>query len=72
MHSFKDAKLERLPTVLQRVGLSRSAVYAKVAAREFPAPVHLGARASAWVSHEVDEWIAQRAARRDAPASAGA
>lgn len=52
----------RLPQVRQRIGLSRSSLYAKIQRGEFPAPVNLGARAVGWVESEVDRWIADRIA----------
>lgn len=70
-NGFKDARLERLPAILQRTGLAKSTIYAAIARDEFPAPVHLGARASAWVAHEVDQWIASKAAHRDAHLDTG-
>jgi prophage regulatory protein len=60
--------LERLPAVMARTGLKRSAVYALVAAGRFPKPVKLSERSSAWVVTEVDCWIAARIAERDAKA----
>jgi len=46
-----------LPAVLARVGLSRSSVYALIAAGKFPAPVKIGV-ASRWASSQIDAWIA--------------
>ncbi len=64
--------LERLPRVKARTGLSRSEIYRRIAANPptFPAPVKLGERASAWVSSEVDVFIAARIAARDAKGAA--
>ena len=50
----------RLPVVLARTGLSRSSIYAKVAAGEFPEPINLGARAVGWLSDEVEAWLVAR------------
>ena len=50
----------RLPVVLARTGLSRSSIYAKVAAGEFPEPISLGARAVGWLSDEVEAWLVVR------------
>lgn len=58
--------LERLPQVRARTGLSRSEIYRRIAAGDFPKPVKLGDRASAWAEHEVTAWIASRIAARDA------
>ena len=57
----------RLPVVMARTGLSRSTIYAKVAAGEFPEPISLGARAVGWISDEVEAWLIARveASRND-------
>jgi prophage regulatory protein len=47
----------RLPRVVERTGLSRSSIYAKAKTGAFPKPVKLGARTSAWVASEVQEWM---------------
>ena len=57
--------LERLPQVRARTGLSRSEIYRRIAAGDFPKPIRIGERASAWVGHEVSDWIASRIAARD-------
>jgi prophage regulatory protein len=53
-------KILRLPTVLDRTGLSRSTVYQRAAEGKFPKSVSLGARAVGWIEAEVDEWIARQ------------
>lgn len=58
--------LERLPSVRARTGLSRSEIYRRIAAGDFPRAIKLGERASAWNAAEVDSWIAARIAARDA------
>ena len=51
--------LLRLPDILRRTGLRRSALLAMVQRGAFPAPVRIGdARAVAWHAAEVDAWIA--------------
>lgn len=55
--------LLRLPTVVARTGLSRSAIYTDV---RFPKSVKIGERCVAWVETEVQEWIDARVAERDA------
>lgn len=52
--------LDRLPVVLDRVGTSKTTVYAMVKAGTFPAPVKIGQRAVAWRHSEIDQWIASR------------
>ena len=53
-------RLLRLPEVLKRTGLGRSALYALMKAGTFPRPLRIGARAVAWLEDEVDEWIRKR------------
>ena len=43
-------------------GLSRSALYRLIAAKEFPVQVRLSANTVAWLRSEVDAWIASRVA----------
>lgn len=61
-----DFVLLRLPQVKAHTGLSRSELYRRIAKGEFPAPVKIGARASAWNSAEIERWKAERMAERDA------
>jgi prophage regulatory protein len=63
-------RLLRLPEVKARTGYSRSEVYRRIAAGDFPAPVKLGERASAWPEHEINAWCQARIAARDAKAAA--
>ena len=50
-------RLLRLPEVLRLTGLSRSAVYRKIKAGEYPRPLKLGKRAVGWRESEVIAWI---------------
>jgi prophage regulatory protein len=58
----------RMPDVMRRVGYSKSRIYALVAQDQFPKPVAIGQRASAWLKSEIDNWIQSRinASRRSA------
>jgi prophage regulatory protein len=56
----ENRRLSRLPRVKQWVGLSRSSIYAMVACEKFPAPIHIGERAVAWIDSEIEEWIRSR------------
>lgn len=49
-------RLIRLAEVKYLSGLCRSAIYARIACGEFPAPRKLG-RVSVWVEAEVDRWV---------------
>lgn len=47
-----------------RLGLSRSTIYAKVAAGEMPPPIQLGTgRAVGWIEGEIDQWLAAQVER---------
>ena len=50
----------RLHEVVTRVGLSKSTLWRYIKDGEFPAPIKLGPRASGWIEHEIDDWIASR------------
>ena len=56
----RPARLLRLSEVEARIGLKKSAIYAGMAAKSFPAPVRLGNRCVAWHEAEIDAWIASR------------
>lgn len=56
----------RRKSVQARTGLSRSTIYLRVAQGTFPKPIPLGLRAVGWAEVEVDQWIADRIADRDA------
>lgn len=62
----QTSELRRLPAVCRQTGMSRATIYRLIKEGNFPSPVKLGARASAWVGAEVDAWIASRIAMRDA------
>lgn len=49
-----------------RTGLSRSTIYAGVAAGNFPAPVPLGEKSVGWLESEIQAWLESRVAARDA------
>jgi prophage regulatory protein len=50
-------KILRLPAVRALTGLSRSTVYEKISAGEFPKGISLGARSVGWLESEVQAWI---------------
>ena len=47
-------RLLRLPEVISQTGLNRNSIYQ---IEDFPKPVKIGARATAWVQSEVQLWI---------------
>ena len=52
------ARLLRLPEVIDRVGLRRSAIYQRVSEGRFPKSRSLGSKCAVWVEAEIDAWIA--------------
>ena len=46
--------------VQARTGISRSAIYQKMAAGEFPKSISLGPRAVGWLESSIDQWIQSR------------
>lgn len=50
-------RLLRLPEVIERVGLKRTAIYQRAKEGRFPKPRSLGTRCTVWVQSEVDDWI---------------
>lgn len=52
--------LIRLSELTKVVSLPKSSIFAKIARGEFPRPIKLGARASAWRSDEISQWIEAR------------
>jgi prophage regulatory protein len=59
------ATLLRLPDVMARTALSRSALYALMSQGTFPKPVKIGGRINAWPDAEIGEWIAARIDARE-------
>lgn len=57
--------LLRLPRVLERTGLSRTHLYRLAALGNFPAPVKISHRASAWLESEINDWIDARVRARE-------
>jgi prophage regulatory protein len=60
-------KIIRLKAVKARCGLSRSTLYNRMAAGEFPSPIALGPRSVGWLESEINAWVAARinASRKD-------
>lgn len=58
-----EDKILRLPQVMARVGLKKSAIYKMIGNGEFPAQLKLGTHASGWLESDVQKWIMKRAGR---------
>ena len=65
---MSNESLIRLPEVEKRTGLKRAHLYQLARKGQFPKPLKIGARASAWRASQVNEWVAARIAQADAAA----
>ena len=62
------ARLLRLPEVMARVGMKRSAIYQRMSEGRFPKSRSLGPKCAVWVEAEINDWIqsiAQYSGRTD-------
>lgn len=50
-------RLLRLPDVMARVGMKRSAIYQRMSEGRFPKSRSLGPKCAVWVEAEIDAWI---------------
>lgn len=57
--------LLRLPEVKKRTGLSRSAIYDRMAKGTFPQSVKIGERAVGWLESDIQQFIDDCIAKRD-------
>ncbi len=63
--SEEGTKVERMVSMgelTERLGLSRSTIYAMVEEGTFPAPIKIGSRRIAWRVAAVEEWLGGREA----------
>lgn len=60
-----ELRVLRLPEVRRHTGLSRSEIYRRMAAGDFPKPVPLTTRTVGWLDHEVQAWLSARVVDRD-------
>ncbi len=47
----------RMAAVVEAVGLSRAAIYAKLSDGTFPRPVKIGSKAVRWRQSDIESWI---------------
>lgn len=48
------------------IGLCHSQIYRLISKGTFPKPIKIGERRNAWIESEIDDWIKQKIAERDA------
>lgn len=59
-------RLIRRKEVQIKIGMGASSIYAEMAKGRFPKPVFLSEKRVAWIESEVEAWIAERIASRNA------
>lgn len=52
-----DEKIYRVNEVIEKTGLPKSTLYAKMKDGDFPRPIKLGKRAVGWKSKKVHLWV---------------
>lgn len=50
-------RINRLNTVLDRTGLSRSTIYRKIAEGTFPAQLRISVHGAGWRQSEIKRWV---------------
>lgn len=58
-------RLLRLPEVIKRVGLRRSAIYQRMSEGRFPKSRSLGPKCSVWLESEINAWVESVACSAD-------
>ena len=53
----RSRKFLRLPSVSEKVGLSRSQIYKLIQQGEFPEPIKLGPKISVWIEEKLEAWM---------------
>jgi prophage regulatory protein len=59
-NEVRGVSVLRLPAVKARVGLGKSSIYSGIKKGTFPAPIKLSERASGWLEHSIDAFLAER------------
>ena len=53
----RTTKFLRLPSVIEKVGLSRSQIYKLIQRGDFPEPVKIGSKVSVWIEGKLEVWM---------------
>ena len=53
----RSTKFLRLPSVIDKVGLSRSQIYKLIQRGDFPEPVKIGPKVSVWIEEKLEMWM---------------
>ncbi|WP_083800331.1 AlpA family transcriptional regulator [Erythrobacter sp. SD-21] len=61
--SNQEESLLRLPDVIARVGLKKTAIYDRMKVGKFPRSRSLGPRCTVWAKSEIDRWVGEVASQ---------
>jgi len=56
----------RLKEITEKTGLAKSTIYNLISQGKFPKQIDLGARSVGWVDTEIEEWLEEKVAHRNA------
>ena len=65
---MKEERLLKLAEVMEITALGRASIFSLVKKGTFPRPIKLTKRATAWPASEIQQWIRDRIAARNAGA----
>ena len=54
---YQSKKFLRLPSVIEKIGLSRSQIYKLIQRGDFPEPVKIGPKVSVWIEEKLEVWM---------------
>ena len=60
---MQDHQMLRPPEVMARTGLSRTTIWRRVKAGNFPAPLVLGENSIGWTAQSIEDWLKSRPRR---------
>lgn len=62
-------RLLKLKDVMHMTTLARATIYQYIREGNFPKPISLGVRNSAWLESEIEDWILEKIEQRDLAAA---
>lgn len=63
--SERPERFLRIDEVINRTGLTRTAIYRQIKCKQFPNSVPLGQSAVGWLESEINQWIQNKINQRN-------
>ncbi len=63
---MNEKRLLTTREVMALTGRSRTSIYMDIRAGRFPRPIKTGLRSVRWIAEDIESWLEQRKAERDA------